>query len=757
MNKYGLLLLSFILNTHSLFFFFLITGKVTTLNKEKIVGAQIVLTQNDSLVGMTLTDHKGTYRVEGLNNGKYQVGVDASGYLYLSQEINIYKETEADFILQEEIILSQDMEEVVVTAQRSDVVKTHAKGSIFYLSPRAQEARDVFSALLEIPQLNVDALNRTISMANGDNLLILVNGVPRKGALEGINPEDITSVEVMDTPSARYLSEGITNVLNIKTKKKISKYRLFNLNTQHNLEGYYGTGNAGYETGSSNYSLYLNGDCFYFNNNHANQHEEQYTSAMSKRYNGRAVTDYLSYNFTLGGDWVINDKNYLSYNISLRDIPTSAKVEGQGVIEEDAVSTDYDLLKQNKTSALVNVYNLYHRYKFDEQQQIENQLNFTYNRNDDRNSVKEWGNEYDYTKQTRHKMNHYKGNYLLDYQYDSEKHFLATGSQTYFEKTGLELPLLHSASFAHQRWKEYLYVDYTRLTTYANYQLSMGLDMIFNKIERKSNDYYRLKYSLSAVYVPIRPLTFKLWGRGYTLEPGVAYLNPYNTSADSLSIVQGNSSLTPAYRHNLGFSASWNKNGLYISSEVGYDHTSDVVSPTGYLNEKGIYVSTYENRNKEQSIYATGIFRYNLRNVGSIGYHIIYRRYFFHNAVHNTFSNRFNWNVRYKSLFMNGHIAFMPRTYTPVQRTKSSSESLETLGWNVSPSFSVMASLRYYTGAKRLESWTNQANYHSYYERMFDERKNMLLVGFRYNWKQGKHKERKNAKLKVNNERLELL
>ena len=215
MNKYSLLLLSFILNTHSLFAQYTITGKVTTLNKEKIVGAQIVLTQNDSLVGMTLTDHKGTYRVEGLNNGKYQVGVDASGYLYLSQEINIYKETEADFILQEEIILSQDMEEVVVTAQRSDVVKTHAKGSIFYLSPRAQEARDVFSALLEIPQLNVDALNRTISMANGDNLLILVNGVPRKGALEGINPEDITSVEVMDTPSARYLSEGITNVLNI--------------------------------------------------------------------------------------------------------------------------------------------------------------------------------------------------------------------------------------------------------------------------------------------------------------------------------------------------------------------------------------------------------------------------------------------------------------------------------------------------------------------------------------------------------------
>ena len=503
--------------------------------------------------------------------------------------------------------------------------------------------------------------------------------------------------------------------------------------------------------------MYLNGDCFYFNNNHANQHEEQYTPDLTKRYNGKATTDYLSYNVTLGGDWVINDKNYLSYNISLRDIPTSAKVEGQGVIEKDAVSTGYTLLKQNKTSALVNVYNLYYRYKLDEQQQIENQLNFTYNRNDDHNSVKEWGNEYDYTRQTRHKMNHYKGNYLLDYQYDSEKHFLAAGSQTYFEKTRLELPLQHSASFTHQRWKEYLYVDYTRLTTYANYQISTGLDIISNKIENKHNDYYRLKYSLSAVYVPIRPLTFKLWGRGYTLEPGVAYLNPYNTSADSLSIVQGNSSLTPAYRHNLGFSVSWNKNGLYISPEVGYDHTSDVVSPTGYLNENGIYVSTYENRNKEQSIYAAGIFRYNLRNVGSIGYHFIYRRYFFHNGIHNTFSNRFNWNFKYKSLYMNGHIAFMPRTYTPVQRTKSSSESLVTLGWNASPSFSVMASLRYYTGAKRFESWTNQADYHSYYERVFDERKNMFLVGFRYNWKQGNHKERKNAKLKVNNERLELL
>ena len=49
MNKYSLLLLSFILNTHSLFAQYTITGKVTTLNKEKIVGAQIVLTQYDSL------------------------------------------------------------------------------------------------------------------------------------------------------------------------------------------------------------------------------------------------------------------------------------------------------------------------------------------------------------------------------------------------------------------------------------------------------------------------------------------------------------------------------------------------------------------------------------------------------------------------------------------------------------------------------------------------------------------------------------
>lgn len=734
-----------------------ISGEISTCNKSKIEGAQIVLTIGDSLAGMALSDTEGIYKLEGLNAGKYQLKIDALGYISISKEINVQGNTEVNIILQEDSVESMHLEEIVVTANRSDLVKINTGGSVFYLSPSAQKSGDVYNALLEIPRLNVNILNRSISMDNGNSLLILVNGVPREGALEGIDPKDITSVELMDTPSVRYLSEGVTNVLNIKTKRKNTEYQLLNLNTQHNWEGYYGTGNGGYETGASNYSFYVNGDAFYFNNNHAKQHEEQYTPIITKQYDAKVVTDYLSYNITLGGDWVINDKNYLSYNISLRDIPTSIEVEGQGSINEDNNSYDYTLSKKDKTSSLVNVYNLYYRYKISEHQELENQLNLTYNRNNDRNTITESGNGYDYKRYNHFIINHYKGNYLLNYLKESDNETFFVGSQTNFEQTSIKLPLLPTASFKHQRWKEYLYADYSKYTNSFSYQASIGLDMIFNQIAQEKNNYYRFKYSLSGVYNPISPLTFKLWGQGYTQEPGVAYLNPYNTSTDSLSIIQGNTKLTPSYIHNLGVSISWNNKGWYISPEFGYNHVSDVVTPVGYLNDKGVYVSTYQNMNKEQSIYLAGIVRYQIKNLGSVGYNVSYRRYFFYNGVHESISNSFNWNLRYKSVYLNGRIYFMPKTFTPIKRTKSSSESLVTLGCDITSSFGIMASLRYYTGAKHSESWISQPDFQSYYSRVFENRKNMLLVGFRYRWEKGQNKERRNSKLNVNNERLELL
>ena len=749
------IVLLFFLNIHSLSAQYRLSGRITNKEKKVIIGAKVILTTEDELIGMTLTDLNGWYRIENLSNGEYLLRVEYTGYTPISEKVFLHNDMKLDYVMLQEMVGGLD--EVVVTAERQNVIKATTQGNVFYLSTRAQKTRDVYSALQEIPRLQIDELNRSISTVNGGKVLMLVNGVPRGNALESIDPKDILSVEVMETPSARYLSEGFTNVVNIKTRKNPEKYSLFNFTTQNHIGLHYGTGSGAFEIGDSKASFYVNVNGFYFNNNHANDYREQRTSQLYKQSANRHESDYFSYNATLGGDWVVNAKNYFSYNVSLRSIPTNARKEGKGILIQEADTIDYISVNKSKTLSLVNVYNIYHHLMFEENSSLENQMNFTYNKNEDRDHTSETGNNHFYDKATLYKMDYYKGYVQNIYEKKGESFELSLGNRLSYEKTSLRLPLSVELPFRHNRWKEYMYASFSQSAKWGAYSASVGMDMIFNQIGYEKNDYYRLKYSVSGMLHPLSWLTLKAWVRGYTEEPGVAYLNPYNTSTDSLSIVCGNPQLKPSYRNDLGYSMSFNIGNFYISPELGYTHHSDIVSSVGYTNDHGIYTSTYENKGSQKYLYVFGIVRYNIKRIGNISFSGTYHRNAFYNGKRDWFSKVFRWNLAYKTFSFNGHVDFMGMTYTPTIKEKSSIESLLTIGWNINSSWKLIASMRYFLGGKIVESWIDQEDYYRYTYRSFDERKNMLLIGFRYNWTSGRHKARKNSKLKVDNNRVELL
>lgn len=743
------------LNIHSISAQYKLSGRVTNQEKETIIGAKVILTTNDELAGMTLTDQNGSYRIENLSNGEYLLRIEYAGYTPISEKVFLRKDMRLDYVLLREMV--GDLDEVVVTAEQQNVIKATTQGNVFYLSTRARKAGDVYAALQEIPRLQIDELTRSISTVSGGKVLTLVNGVPRGNALESIDPKDILSVEVMETPSARYLSEGFTNVMNIKTRKNPGKYSLFNFTTQNHIGLHYGTGSGAFEIGNSKASFYVNANGFYFNNNHADDYREQRTSRFYKQSVNRHESDYYSYNATLGGDWVINAKNYFSYNVSLRSIPTNARKEGKGIWMQEADTVDFVSANNSKTSSLVNVYNLYHRLMCGENSSLENQMNFTYNKNEDREHTIETGDGYFYDKATLYKMDYYKGYIQNIYEKKGESFELSMGNRLSYEKTGLRLPLSVDLPFRHSRWKEYMYASFSQSAKWGAYSASAGMDMIFNQVGDEKNDYYRLKYSVSGMLRPLSWLTMKAWGRGYTQEPGVAYLNPYNTSTDSLSIVCGNPQLKPSYRNDLGYSMSFNIGNFYISPELGYTHHSDIITSVGYTNDRGIYTSTYENKGSQKYLYLFGVVRYNIKGVGNISFSGTYHRNTFYNGTRDWFSKMIRWNLAYKAFTLNGHVDFMGTTYTPTIKEKSSVESLLTLNWNITPSWRLIASMRYFLGGKVVETWIDQPDYYRYTYRSFDERKNMLLIGFRYNWTSGRHKARKNSKLKVDNNRVELL
>lgn len=732
-----------------------ITGKVTDEKKESIPGASVVFFQNDSLRGMTLTDKNGKWTVEDFSKGEYQMTISLLGYTPIIHNVYVTKDLNMDFILSEE--MTGELNEVTITANRANLVKSTPKGSTFFLSGNAQNAMNIYGALSEIPMLSVNEVEHTISTAFGGQVLVLINGVPRGNALESIDPKDVISVEVMDTPSARYLSEGFTQVVNIKVKHKIHPYKLFNISTEHNPGLYYGVANGGYEQGTDKHSFYVNGQMFYFNNNHYDQTDEQRTVNTYKLQNIRGESDYYSYNMTLGGDWIINDRSYLSYNAALRGIPTQGIQEGEGRLESDYLNTDYTVLNQAKSSAWVNVYNLFHRYSFEKDAVLENSLNFTYNWNDDRDERNEKGIGYRYHNLNRNKTDVYKGKHTIVFNKSFDKSVFEIGNQLQYEQMDLEQPsLLMDLDFSHRRWKEYLYADYTYSGKVISFMTSLGWDLTFNKIGNEKKDYSRFKYSVSMDIDFGRNGGARLFSRGYTVDPSSSYLNPYDTSADSLLIVRGNPSLTPYYYRETGLSINYSFGNLYIWPQLVYTYCSDMITPKGYYTEDDIYVSTYINAEKEEYLSARAYMRYTFGKWGELSYTGSYNRSFFYTGVKDWFTHRLGWNFRYKKVSLNGHADITPPSYTAIKKTESSIESLTTLNWSINRNLSLRASLRYFMGPKTVKTWIMQDNYYSYYRRAFDERQNMVLLGLTYRW-QNKEKARKTKKLNVNNNRMNLL
>ena len=200
LTLWGLLALSALVMAQTYSF----SGRVTNERRVAIDGAQVLLSASDSLAAMALTDPEGRFRIDGLARGSYRVAVLLAGYNTFERTLEIKAEIKAgderaDFLLTPEARV--DLEGVTVTGNRADLVERTATGEIFHLSEKMKGSGDPFIALREIPRLYSNVGARTVTMANGERPLILVDGNRHHSGIATIDPKEIEAVEVVELPA----------------------------------------------------------------------------------------------------------------------------------------------------------------------------------------------------------------------------------------------------------------------------------------------------------------------------------------------------------------------------------------------------------------------------------------------------------------------------------------------------------------------------------------------------------------------------
>jgi outer membrane receptor protein involved in Fe transport len=175
-----------------------------------------------------LTDDKGGFKLDNVKPGIYRIEVSFVGYP--TKILNGVETTSAkpDKNLGNVVVApsAKSLSEVNVTGTRALVENRIDK--IVYnaekdLTAAGGNATDV---LQKVPLVSVD-INGNVSLRGDQNVRVLINGKPSGATsanladvLKTIPADQIKSIEVVTSPSAKYDAEGTAGILNIITKSK---------------------------------------------------------------------------------------------------------------------------------------------------------------------------------------------------------------------------------------------------------------------------------------------------------------------------------------------------------------------------------------------------------------------------------------------------------------------------------------------------------------------------------------------------------
>jgi hypothetical protein len=237
-----------------------IVGKISgtiidSVTKKPVDYASVNLyrTGGKSPITGVITDPKGNFKLDNLHPGSYKLTITFIGYPTKTIDPVVTTNAKPDNNLGA-ISFSPGaklLKEVAVTGQTA-LVENHIDKIVYNAEKDITAAGGSATDILQkVPLVSVD-INGNVSLRGDANVRVLINGRPSgatsaslSDVLKGIPADQIKSIEVITSPSAKYDAEGSAGIINIITKQK-------------NISGISGSVSGGVGTRQNNGNINLN-------------------------------------------------------------------------------------------------------------------------------------------------------------------------------------------------------------------------------------------------------------------------------------------------------------------------------------------------------------------------------------------------------------------------------------------------------------------------------------------------------------------
>ena len=238
-----------------------IVSDSSTSERIEFVSIGLIDKASGKIIDGTITDSAGYFVLEYVANGTYQVGLRMVGYNNVTID-NVVVSDQATEVTLGKIILTSPTSAVVVVEGKRDLITEEVDRIVYNAENDAtNKGGDATDVLRKAPLLTVD-MDGNLSMRGNSNVRVLINGKASAltassvaDALKQIPADQIKSVEVITSPSAKYDAEGSAGIVNIVLKKNTLQGFSLNVDASAGIRGSSLGLNGAYRTKKMGFSL----------------------------------------------------------------------------------------------------------------------------------------------------------------------------------------------------------------------------------------------------------------------------------------------------------------------------------------------------------------------------------------------------------------------------------------------------------------------------------------------------------------------